>query len=124
MRLMRKVRAGLRTGADVNRRNLIVLLLTLLLLATAVSGCAQHNQEVNTAGSDGVAGFWSGLWQGFILPVAFIASLFDTGIGIYEIHNDGNLYNLGFVLGTWLVFAVIIGGANRGPAASRRKRPQ
>ena len=105
----------------MKRRNLTALLLVLLLLAIAVSGCAQHNQAVNTAGRDGVAGFWSGLWQGFILPVAFIASLFDTSIGIYEIHNDGNLYNLGFVLGTWLVFAVIIGGANRGPAACRKK---
>lgn len=106
---------------DHRKLTMLILLLTLLLAAVAISGCAQYNQEVNTAGSEGVAGFWSGLWQGFILPVAFIASLFDTSVGIYEIHNDGNLYNFGFVLGTWLVFAVLLGSANRGSAAGRKK---
>ncbi|MHB8169740.1 MAG: hypothetical protein ACYDET_08930 [Thermoleophilia bacterium] len=104
----------------MDRKKLIVLAL-VLLLAVALSGCAQQNQAQNTPGSAGVAGFWPGLWHGFILPVSFVASLFDHSIGIYEIHNDGNLYNLGFVLGTWLVFAVLIGGANSGPAAARRK---
>jgi len=45
------------------------------------------------------AGFWTGVWHGSVLPLAFIASLFKPGIGIYETNNTGGWYNFGFVLG-------------------------
>ena len=45
------------------------------------------------------AGFWTGVWHGSVLPLAFIASLFQPGVGIYETHNNGGWYNFGFVLG-------------------------
>lgn len=91
-------------------RKVAVLLPVFLLLAVMVllAGCAESNQEEGTAGSDGVAGFWAGLWQGLILPIAFVVSLFDEGVGIYEIHNNGNLYNLGFVIGSWCVFGSLL----------------
>lgn len=96
----------------MNRQKLQILSLALILVVILVSGCAQSNQAVGTPGSDGVAGFWAGLWQGLILPVAFIVSLFNSDVGIYEIHNNGNLYNLGFVLGTWIVFGSILASKN------------
>ena len=55
---------------------LLLLLAACLLLALLLSGCAQPNQEEGTTGADGVAGFWAGLWQGLILKIAFIVSLF------------------------------------------------
>jgi hypothetical protein len=45
------------------------------------------------------AGFWAGLWHGSILPMAFIVSLFKSGVGIYETNNNGAWYNFGFLLG-------------------------
>jgi hypothetical protein len=45
------------------------------------------------------AGFWSGIWHGMIMPITFFVSLFDKGVGIYETHNSGWTYDLGFVLG-------------------------
>ena len=45
------------------------------------------------------AGFWAGFWHGAILPIAFLVSLFNPGVGIYEAHNNGAWYNFGFVLG-------------------------
>jgi hypothetical protein len=95
----------------MNRKQLILILILVLVAAVALSGCADRNSEEDTEGSDGVAGFWSGLWHGLILPVAFVISLFDDGVGIYEIHNNGNLYNLGFVLGTWFVFGSLLAGS-------------
>ena len=94
----------------MNTRRVAVALLVLMLLAVLVvlPGCAEPNKEEGTSGSDGVAGFWAGLWQGLILPVAFVISLFDEGVGIYEIHNNGNLYNLGFVIGSWCVFGSLL----------------
>ena len=52
-----------------------------------------------------VAGFWLGLWQGLILPITFLVSLFQDGVGIYEVHNDGAWYDFGYVLGVALVFS-------------------
>ncbi len=45
------------------------------------------------------AGFWVGLWHGLIMPIVFLVSLFNPGVGIYETNNRGNWYNFGFVLG-------------------------
>ena len=89
------------------------MLLVLLLLVLFVSGCAQQNQAQDSPGTDGVAGFWPGLWHGFILPVSFIISLFDESVGIYEIHNNGNWYNFGFVIGAHIIFGSILAG-NKG----------
>lgn len=94
-------------------KKVAVVVMVCLLAAMLVSGCAQSNQEQDTPGEDGVAGFWPGLWHGLILPIAFIISLFDESVGIYEIHNNGNWYNFGFVLGTWFVFGSIFAG-NKG----------
>ena len=45
------------------------------------------------------AGFWAGFWHGSIMPITFIVSLFNPGVGIYETNNNGGWYNFGFVLG-------------------------
>lgn len=91
-------------------KQVLLVLMICLLAAIFLSGCAQSNQERDTPGKDGIAGFWPGLWHGCILPIAFIISLFDKSVGIYEIHNNGNWYNFGFVLGTWFVFGSIFAG--------------
>lgn len=97
----------------MNQKKLQILSLVLILGSTAlISGCAQANQAVGTMGADGVAGFWAGLWHGLILPISFIVSLFNNEVGVYEIHNNGNLYNLGFVLGVWIVFGSILASKN------------
>jgi len=55
------------------------------------------------------AGFWAGVWHGSVLPLAFIASLFKPGVGIYETHNTGGWYNFGFILGA----ASSLGGGSK-----------
>jgi len=53
---------------------LVVVLLVLGVLAGCVSG---PNPSKGTASEHGgVAGFWLGLWQGFIAPLVFVVSLF------------------------------------------------
>ncbi len=85
-------------------------------LAAALAGCAGVNPFAGTPGGRGVAGFWAGLWHGLICPIAFVISLFNRGVNIYEVHNTGALYNLGFVLGA----CVSLGGTGRGSHRARR----
>lgn len=46
-----------------------------------------------------MAGFWLGLWQGLIVFLSFITSLFDHNITIYQVGNTGGWYNFGYLLG-------------------------
>ena len=50
------------------------------------------------------AGFWAGFWHGLIMPITFIVSLFNSGVRIYETHNNGRWYEFGFVLGASATF--------------------
>jgi hypothetical protein len=70
-------------------------------LVCTISACAPgSNTAIDTVDEHGiVAGFGRGYWHGMIMPVAFVVSLFDDDIGIYEPHNIGHWYDLGFLLG-------------------------
>lgn len=82
----------------MSRRGFLLALLGLVLLLSACAAGA--NPEVGLADVDGdVAGFWLGLWHGVIAPVTFVISLFSDTVNVYEVHNTGNWYNFGFVLG-------------------------
>jgi hypothetical protein len=93
----------------------------VLLAAIALTACAAGpNPELGSPAPDGtVAGFWLGLWHGLIAPVTFVVSLFNSDVGIYEVHNNGGWYNFGFVFG---LGALVGGGSSGGRAASRRGR--
>ncbi|MBX0300526.1 hypothetical protein K2F54_11115 [Cryobacterium sp. 1639] len=78
---------------------------TLVLAALVLTGCAPGANDVPaTVPPEELAGFWLGLWQGFISPITFIVSLFNPEVGIYEVRNDGNWYNFGFMIGVALAF--------------------
>ena len=86
----------------------------LLLLA----GCTAAALPPGAPGVSGVesAGFWLGIWQGFIAPLVFLVSLFNHSLGIYEVNNVGSWYNFGYLVGLSAFFS--------GGGASARRRPQ
>ena len=66
------------------------------------------NPLVNTADAHGSpAGILIGIWHGFISPVTMIVSFFNKNTQMYEVHNDGSQYNLGFLVGIAIVFVVL-----------------
>ena len=87
------------------------------VLALVLSACAAGtNPAAGTPGADGeVAGFLMGLWHGVISPITFVISLFNDGVNVYEVHNNGGWYNSGFVLG-----AVCLIGGSQGARSARR----
>ena len=100
------------------KSSLTLLVLVQLLLNILWAGCAPDaNQSKGTAiEHHGVAGFWLGLWHGFIAPFVFVASLFKSNLSIYEVHNNGGWYNFGYLFGLACFFG---GGGNR---TARRKQ--
>lgn len=54
-----------------------------------------------------VAGILMGIWHGFIALITLAISFFNPQVQMYEVHNDGNMYNLGFMLGL-VLFCVVI----------------
>ena len=66
------------------------------------------NPQANTSNDLGiVAGIVLGVWHGFIAPVTLAVSFFNPQVQMYEVHNDGNMYNLGFLFGFILFFVVL-----------------
>lgn len=92
----------------------VALLAILLLLLSACAPGPNVQEHVADPGGE-IAGFWLGLWQGIIVPITFVISLFSDNVNVYEVHNNGGWYNVGFVLGA----GVLLGG---GGAGSRRRR--
>ena len=87
-----------------------VVVLTLL---AACAGAPGPNNVAHVA-TGHVSGFWPGLWHGVISPITLIVSLFNNDVNIYDVHNNGNWYNVGFMIGV----TVLLGGGH----ASGRSR--
>jgi hypothetical protein len=83
----------------INIKNITLFILVIM----AISSCAPSGYESEEAG------FFSGLWHGFILIFSIIAKLFGSDIGIYAEHNTGFTYWLGFILG----IGILGGGGSR-----------
>ena len=88
----------------------------LVLVALVAVGCAAGPNAA--AGPAPEAGFWLGLWHGIIVPVTFVISLFTDDVNIYEVVNNGNWYDFGFVLGLSVSFG---GPARSGNTVARRR---
>jgi hypothetical protein len=105
-----------RAQAKARTRARAVTGLTVVLGVLVLSACAAGPNPALDTGPD-PAGFWLGLWHGFISPFTFIVSLFTDDVSIYETQNSGNWYDFGFMIGVSAAF----GGSGGGAAASRRR---
>lgn len=104
-------------GRNTSQSLRLALLAVVLLLV--LSACAAGaNPAVDTPSADGdVAGFWLGLWQGIIIPITWVISLFSDTVSIYEVHNNGGWYDTGFVIGA----GFFLGGSGAGAKGVRRR---
>lgn len=71
-------------------RKSVLLLASLVLL----SACAEAPLSI-----EGSRGFFWGLFDGAVAPIAFVVSWFSDTIGIYAVPNSGGWYDFGFLLG-------------------------
>jgi len=66
------------------------------------------NPMINQPDASGrVARAGAGLWHGIIAPATLIVSFFNSDVRMYEVHNAGSEYDLGFLLGLAMVIAIL-----------------
>ncbi len=86
---------------------IVILILIVILLSGCIPGDGKHTEEKP-------AGFFWGIWHGWIAPISLIIRIFNPNIRIYESTNTGWWYELGF-------YIAIISGFG-GLSLSRKKR--
>jgi len=69
----------------------LVLISTTLLLSACLPGGGNYTPVEP-------AGFFSGIWHGWIAPFSLILGLFNKDISIYESFNTGWWYDFGFYM--------------------------
>lgn len=79
---------------------LIPLILLILLATICLAACAPGD---GAATLERPAGFFWGIWHGWIAPITLIIGLFNHDIRVYETFNTGWWYDFGF-------YIAIIGG--------------
>jgi hypothetical protein len=112
-------------------KNLILIAILLVLMVGCAPGTSVEvdvpsstvvlttpgpNPEQSKPDAAGrLAGIVQGLWHGLIAPVTLIGSFFNPNMQMYEVHNNGREYNLGYLFGVALVFLILglIGGRRR-----------
>ena len=66
------------------------------------------NPMINQPDAQGrIARAGAGLWHGLISPATLIVSFFNSDVRMYEVHNAGSEYDVGFMVGVALIFAVL-----------------
>jgi len=54
-----------------------------------------------------VARAGAGLWHGIIAPATLVVSFFNSDVHMYEVHNAGSEYDLGFFIGLAIMISII-----------------
>ena len=67
----------------------------LVLAAVLLSGCLPGDGSYT---QENTAGFFWGIWHGWIAPISLIIGLFQDGVRIYEVNNSGWWYDFGFYM--------------------------
>jgi len=89
------------------------VLLTAAVLAVVLAGCFPGTSTYTLREP---AGFFSGIWHGWIAPISLIVGFFNRDIRIYETYNTGWWYDLGYYI------AVISGFGGVTLSRKRRKK--
>jgi len=77
------------------KHTLVVNGFILLGTAIVIAGCMPGS---GSADVQHPAGFFMGIWHGWIAPVSLIGGLFDPSIRVYESVNTGWWYDFGFYI--------------------------
>jgi len=75
------------------RKRIFVLSIIVASILLTLTGCVPGDGTYTSAKP---AGFFWGIWHGWIAPISLILGLFKKNIRVYEIVNIGWWYDFGF----------------------------
>lgn len=76
-------------------KKIVLLIVSICLILLTLTACVPGDGK-NTESEP--AGFFWGVWHGWIAPISLIIGIFKDNITIYEINNTGWWYDLGFYM--------------------------
>ncbi len=77
------------------KKRILLLGLVSVVMLFMLTGCVPGDGTYTTARP---AGFFWGIWHGWIAPVSLIIGLFNKSIRVYETMNTGWWYDFGFYI--------------------------
>lgn len=95
-------------------------ILVLAVLVLAVTGCVPGDGRHDP---DEPANFVWGIWHGWIAPISLIISAFNPERAIYETHNTGFWYDLGFYVAVIAGFGSVSLTRKKGGGGDRHRGP-
>lgn len=101
------------------KKRILVLSVILVLIVFVLAGCAPGD-GTNTA--EKPAGFFWGIWHGWIAPISLIVGLFNKSIRVYEPMNIGWWYDFGFYIAIISGFGSISLARRKNNAGGSRKK--
>jgi hypothetical protein len=102
---------GYRGGGNFMSNKKVLFVIIIFIFSFFISSCAPGS---GASTSENPAGFFMGVWHGWIAPVTLIWGIFNDSIRIYEPINTGWFYDFGF-------YMAVIGGFG-GLSLFRKKR--
>jgi len=76
------------------KKKLLLLSLVMVVSVFLLTGCIPGDGTY----ASHPAGFFSGIWHGWIAPVTLVIGLFQGNVRIYEVVNSGWWYDFGFYM--------------------------
>ncbi|WP_160680696.1 hypothetical protein [Clostridium sp. C8-1-8] len=84
----------------MKKRKILIIGLMVVGALALLTGCIPGDGSRTVTKP---AGFFSGIWHGWIAPISLVGGLFNKHLRIYEVNNTGWFYDLGF-------YAAVISG--------------
>lgn len=77
------------------KKKIIILSIFSIIIILTLTGCVPGD---GTYTASKPAGFFWGVWHGWIAPLSLVLGLFKKGIRVYETINTGWWYDFGFYM--------------------------
>lgn len=77
------------------KRRYFLMMAMLIMLMSLLTGCIPGDGSNNTQDP---AGFFMGVWHGWIAPISLIIGAFNHDIRLYETYNSGWWYDFGYYI--------------------------